>query len=55
MPDNERELLAERDQLMGEITEEGDLKKRQDKMDRVDEVQKQLGQAAIYSKGGKAK
>ena len=52
MPDNERDLLAERDRLMGEITEEGDLKKRQEKMDRVDEVQKQLKQAPIYSQGG---
>jgi hypothetical protein len=50
---DERDLLAERDQLMAEVLHEGDVKARQAKQDRVDEIQAKLKQAPIYGSKGK--
>ena len=53
--DKDRDLLAERDGLMGEILNEPDVKARQVKKDRVDAIQKQLKQAPIYGTAPKGR
>lgn len=51
--DEGRKLLYERDKLIGEAFEESDPKALQALKDRVDAIQKQLGQDAHYGGGKK--
>ena len=48
-----RALLAERDALIGKVLDEPDEKVRQEMRDRVDAVQKKLGQEAHFGTGKK--